>query len=861
MIGKTISHYEILDKLGEGGMGVVYKALDTKLDRTVALKFLPQKIDPSETDTKRFIHEARTASALDHANICSIYEIDETEDSRLFIVMPAYDGETLRQKISHGSPLRLDEAIDIAIQLADGLQAAHEKRIIHRDIKSSNIFVTHKGQVKIMDFGLARSVGMTQMTKTGITVGTVPYMSPEQARGEQVDHRTDIWSAGVVLYEMITGRLPFRGEYAEAVVYQLLNEDPEPVTSLRSDVPMELERIINKAMRREKTERYQHVDEMLTDLRTLYNELKSGLIKKIVAETNEERRKKVLSRTIVIVLAAITVILLLSTAGRQIILDAFWKESIPSDIHIAVLPFRTIGDHPADRYLSYGLTDILTSKITQMELTHGSFWVVPSSEISNRSITSAREAHRAFGVTIVVDGSVYRDAQAIYVTLNLINGRTLRQFGSWNTVLAKSDLTDLSNIMIVQIGRMLDLELQPRHLRMIARGGTPDPRAYELYIEARGLLHRYDKPENILEAITRFSAAIELDDEFALAYAGLGEAYWRMYDATMDSEWVEQAIWYSERSIELDDNIPSVYITLGMIQTGRGRYEDAMESYRRALEIDPVNSDALNGLARSLEGPGKFDEAESVYKQAITLRPSYWDTYNKLGKFYIRLGRLEEAIAQYYEVLRLTPDNVVGYNNLGAAYYFMGDLENAQKNWERTIVITPDHGAASNLATIYYVEGRYAEAARMYETALKLMDTDYMLWGNLGSAYYWAPGEREKARDVFTRAIEMAEEAKNINPHNPRIIINLAGYHAMIGNRDQAVYYINRAISIAPDDKDVLYRAGTAYERLGERDEALRFIERALSADYPLSDILPQPELQDLIADDRFQKIIERRQD
>lgn len=223
MVGHTISHYKILEKLGEGGMGVVYKAHDTKLDRDVAIKFLSASHAATEQDKTRFIHEARAASALEHSNICTIYEIDETPESQMFLVMPAYEGIPLNKKIDD-KPLAVNEAINIAIQIADGLQAAHEKGIVHRDIKSSNIFITNKGQVKVMDFGLARSAGMTQVTRTGITHGTVPFVSPEQARGEKVDHQTDIWSLGVVLYEMIAGRMPFRGSYSEAIIYQILNK-------------------------------------------------------------------------------------------------------------------------------------------------------------------------------------------------------------------------------------------------------------------------------------------------------------------------------------------------------------------------------------------------------------------------------------------------------------------------------------------------------------------------------------------------------------------------------------------------------------------------------------------------------------
>src|SRR3990172_6983552 len=268
MIGQTISHYKILEKLGGGGMGVVYKAEDTKLHRTVALKFLPPAFSFDEEAKQRFVHEAQAASSLQHNNICNIHDIDETEDGKIFICMDFYDGETLKKKIESG-PLKIDDAIETTLQIASGLQKAHEKGIIHRDIKPANIFITNDIAVKILDFGLAKLSSQTVLTKMGSTVGTIAYMSPEQTRGDEVDQRTDIWSLAVVLYEMITGRLPFKGEYENALVYSILNVDPEPITSVRTGVPMELERIVEKALAKNLSERYQHLDDMLADLRSM----------------------------------------------------------------------------------------------------------------------------------------------------------------------------------------------------------------------------------------------------------------------------------------------------------------------------------------------------------------------------------------------------------------------------------------------------------------------------------------------------------------------------------------------------------------------------------------------------------------
>jgi serine/threonine protein kinase len=296
MIGKTVSHYRILEELGRGGMGIVYKAEDTKLKRTVALKFLPSELNHNEDAKNRFIHESQAAAALNHPNICTIHEVDESE-GQSFIAMECIEGRSIREKIETG-PLKLKDTVDIAIQVAEGLKEAHGKDIVHRDIKSANIMVTEKGRAKIMDFGLAKLSGKTKLTRTGTTLGTVAYMSPEQTRGEEVDHRSDIWSLGVILYEMVTGQLPFKGDYEQAIVFSILNEEPEPVTSVRTGVPMDLEKIIHKSMKKNPGERYQSVSDLLVDLRALVIRAESGKAKTQVSDVERPIKKYMVLLTV-----------------------------------------------------------------------------------------------------------------------------------------------------------------------------------------------------------------------------------------------------------------------------------------------------------------------------------------------------------------------------------------------------------------------------------------------------------------------------------------------------------------------------------------------------------------------------------
>jgi serine/threonine protein kinase len=318
MIGQTISHYKILEELGAGGMGVVYKAEDIKLKRTVALKFLPPELTRDKDAKTRFVHEARAASALQHNNICAIHEIDETPDGRVFISMDCYEGETLKDRIAVG-PLPVDDALDITIQVARGLSKAHEAGTVHRDVKPANVMVTKDGVVKILDFGLAKLAGQTKLTKTGMTVGTVAYMSPEQARGGETDSRSDIWSLGVMLYEMLAGRLPFRGEVEPAMLYSIMNENPEPVTTIRGDVPIGLEDIVEKALAKERSKRYETMDALLSDLETQQDQITLGIKERRfrTLRTLKRRKRLAVGTAAVVLVAAALLVQVFHTRSRR----------------------------------------------------------------------------------------------------------------------------------------------------------------------------------------------------------------------------------------------------------------------------------------------------------------------------------------------------------------------------------------------------------------------------------------------------------------------------------------------------------------------------------------------------------------
>ncbi|MFC2094201.1 protein kinase [Bacteroidota bacterium] len=859
MIGKTISHYKILEKLGGGGMGVVYKARDTKLDRTVALKFLPPHLHLDEEAEQRFISEAKAASSFDHPNICTIYEINKTDEDQIYIAMACYERESLKEKLNNG-PLKIDEITDYSIQIAKGLERAHEAGITHRDIKPANIMITNHGEVKILDFGLAKSLNDPGITKIGSTIGTASYMSPEQAKGTEVNHQSDIWSLGVVMYQMITGSAPFKGDYEQAVIYSILNEEPVPISEQSQNCPQLLIDIVNKCLKKNPSDRYQTTTELLDDLKIIAND-PDGESKILQQKTGTNKTGGFFTNKKKLAVAAGVIILLIFLSsilpsGLEFFKSLLGFNSAPAEQHLLVLPLTNIGGDESNQAFCDGLMETLSSKLTQIEQFEGSLWVVPSSEVIRNKIKSPDEANQRYGVNLAVTGSLQFLDNLLRLTLNLVDAKNLRQINSSVIDVKAKNISSLQNKSVIKLLEMLHIELEPELKDILSAGGTDVPEAYETYVQGRGYLQRYENVENIDKAINLFARATEFDSLYALAYAGLGESYWRKYEVTKISSWVELAEKECEKGFKLDSLLAPVNVTLGMIYSGTGSYEHAIDHFNRALLNEPSNAAAYRGLAKVYETLESFKEAERTFKRAIGLKPDYWAGYNDLGVFYYKRGRYEDAIDQFKMVIKLTPDNYRGYNNLGGIYYMLERREDAREMFERSLTIHKSYNIYSNLATLYFIEEKYEDAARTYELALELNENDYLVWGNLAAAYFLVEGKKSKAIDTYKHAIEIAEERLKVNPKDSDVISNLARYYSDIGNKKKSLKLLRQSLDIAPDNVEVMYRAASTYEKLGMRDDALEWIGNAIVNGYPRSEIESQPELKQLVTDERYQQML-----
>jgi len=876
VIPERFSHYQVLDQLGAGGMGEVYLARDLDLDRQVAIKFLPQRFATDPLRLKRFENEARAASSLNHPNIVTIHEIGQA-DGLPYIVMERVEGQSLR-RLLRTRPLVTRRTIELAAQAAEGLAKAHEAGIVHRDLKPENIMVTADGLVKILDFGLAKlrepelepvedstpseattadNCGENGVgTGPGTILGTVGYMSPEQASGRPVDHRSDQFSCGTVLYELATGRRAFQRPTSAQTRDAIIREEPQPIAELNPDVPAPFRWIVQRCLAKDPQDRYVSTSDLAHDLRDVRDHF--GEVTPSRSDSTPGPRPRPARLRVAIWTAAAVAITALSLAlppVRGYMRELLFPAPLPSEKHLAVLPFSNPGADQEDQAFCDGLVEILTSKLTQLQQFQGSLWVVPVSELRSAEVTAPSGARRALGVTLVITGSVQRSGELLRLTANLVDATTLRQLRSISLDSRSDDLPFLQDGLVWRVAEMLELEIGAEAKPALARGDTSVLEAWDLYVRGRGFLRRYEDPESLDEAIRSFQRAIQRDSDYALAYAGLGEAYWRRYDHTKDPSVVELAEKSCQRALALNDLLAPVHVTLGTIRNGRGEPARAIEDFQRALTLEPSNAEALRGMASADEALGKPGEAESAYRRAIESNPEAWANHSHAGAFYWRQGRYDEAEQAFRQVIALTPDNVRGHNNLGGLLLMMGRADEAVQALERSLSIRPTYEAASNLATIEFFQGRYAGAASAFEQALAIDDRDYRVWQNLGAAHYWSPGQRAQAAAAFRRAAQLAEQELQVNPRSPGVLIDLADCRAMLGETDAARDLAAKAVEFARDDVDVMQRAVGVYEQIGDRSAALRWLEKAVAGGSSLDIFECVPGLRELRTDPRYLEI------
>jgi serine/threonine protein kinase/Flp pilus assembly protein TadD len=672
MIGQIVSHYKILEKLGEGGMGEVYRAEDEKLKRPVALKFLRSGLLDDKTHRKRFENEARAAAALDHPNICSVYEIEETDDLT-FIAMAYADGESLREKTRSGG-LELNEVLDIARQVARGLDAAHRQGIVHRDIKCSNIILTIEGVAKILDFGLATIPGGTNPSVVLSSSGTVAYMSPEQARGDDIDFRTDIWSLGVCMYEMIAGRLPFQAGYHQAVIYSILNQEPEPLSELRSDLPLSVVNIVEKAMARNRNDRYKNISDMLQDLE-IAEELPAARI-------HSDR---------------------------------------PS---IAVLPFVDISPDKDQEYFCEGIAEEIINALAQ----------VRGLDVASRTSSFAfkernvdiRTIGRRIGVDAVMEGSVRKVKDRLRINAQIVSVADGYHIWSGQFDREVMDVFSIQEEIAQNIVAAMEVEISDKEKRALETSPTDDVDAYVYYLRGRSFFYQ-SKRISIYYAIEMFTHATGRDPGYALAYAGLADCYsyfFMYFDRSEEN--LEKALNSAQKALELDPNLAEAHAAYGFAVSLRKRYDEAEEHFEKAIELNPRLFEGYYYFARTCFARGDRERAAQYYERACLVDPDNHQAPNLLAFTYRGLGRDDKA-EMWYRIaikninkrLELHPDDSRAVYLKSATLIELGQHEEGLKWADKAFETDPrDPYIVYGVACSYSRVGKVEEAVDYFEKSV-----------------------------------------------------------------------------------------------------------------------------------------------
>jgi TolB-like protein/tRNA A-37 threonylcarbamoyl transferase component Bud32 len=851
MIGKVISHYRILEKLGEGGMGVVYKAEDTKLHRFVALKFLHPDLTRDDEAKARFIHEAEAAASLNHPHICTIYEIDE-HDGQSFIAMEFVEGEGLKDRIQKG-PLPIDDLLSLTIQIGEGLHEAHEKGIVHRDIKPGNIMLTSRGQAKILDFGLARLGTHTKITKTDKTLGTAAYMSPEQASGKEVDRRSDIWSLGVVLYEMVTGVRPFTGEYEPAVVYSILHDEPEPLTSRRTNVPVELERIVGKALAKEASARYPHVEDMLVDLRALRTATQSGAAAQKAVSKHRRTTPLLAGIGAVVIVAMIAVAV--AVLPRLFRPSTYSREPLaPSEQKmLVVLPFENLGSSE-DEYFANGITDAITARLAGMS---GLGVISRQSAIQYKKTSkSIKQIGEELGVDYILEGTVQRErpgdpASRVRVIPQLV--RVANDTHVWADTYDEN-MTEVFRVqsdIAERVAAQLDVALLEPERRAIEKRPTENLAAYEDYLRGKNYFNSVDL-SGVELSVQLLQRAVSADPRFAEAWASLSLAYHMLYWAfdrpgtlTLETE-------AANRAEELAPDLPETHRALGGVAYAHREFDKAIGHFDTAQRLRP-SGDAAQDVGFTLRRLGRWQEALAHFEDARRLTPRDFAIYaDGLGVTRTYMRRYDEAERDFDQTISLAPQIPYGYiekahillardGEVDAAKQVISEMSrrvNMADVAESQVIQVPDYFALLRTCPETFTEAFDAFESGPMERFRRIQPAAIATTHLSRAEVYEAKGDRRSAIARYDSARVYYERIIRSNPESAYICfyhMALGLAYAGLGRKEEAIREGEEAVRMMPISKDALVGAELVgflpeiYVMCGEYEAAIDQIETALS--------------------------------
>lgn len=844
LTGTQVGRFLVRRKLGHGGMGEVYLADDTLLPRPVALKRLVPQLLGDVASQARLLNEARLASVVSHTHFARIYDAFERGDET-FIVMEYVDGGSLRQRLAHG-PLTEAEVRRVVGQIASAVQAAHEAGIIHGDLKPDNVLIeASSGTVKVCDFGIARRMPASSSSETTALgavntlafSGTPGYMAPEVLLGEGAVPASDIFALGVMCCEILTGTNPFGAASVMATANRVLNE-PLPDLVARG-VPRALADLVARMADKSAAAR-PSAREVVAALSTLgTSEWATATAAGAGNHGGGDGRAGAMATTgrPTRLVASVAAIVALSGLGiwmaRTDTPDGtptgqpVDRARATAPRNLVILPFEVVGDEPVSLGLATGLTETVNAHLTQ--ITAGSVLQVIAPRLSPRTTEmTVADARADLGAHVVLSGTIQRAGSRLRVNIVLTDAAAVRQLGGDSVTVAGDDPFSLQDQVVRGVARLLSVDATG--MTAGSDHGTGNRLAFDRYLQGRGYLREYDKLERVEQAVAHFQEALGFDESFALAHAGLGEAYWRQFELTKAPLWVDRARQACERAATLDRLRPEADACLAMVLGGTGRNEEAAAAFERALKADGTNELWVSALASSYEKLGRPTEAEATHKRAIALRPKAWTGYNELGTYYFRRRQFAEASNMFAEVVALAPDSFRGHANLGAAQFAKGALDDAVASFERSMAIRPNYQAASNLGTASFARHDYGRAVVAFERAVQLNEREPRVWLYLGSAHLWN-GSKWPSSQAFAKARELLEELYQVNSGDPQVLMGLGECAAALGESSKARGYIDRAIAASPESSALLLRAAVVEEFfLGRRSQALALVLRARRA-------------------------------
>ncbi len=860
LIGSTVAgKYVIRQRLGVGNMGEVYLADHITLEVPFALKRPTPGSNSDPEYRRRLLEEARRAVILKHDNIARVHDIVES-GSDVFVVMEYIEGETLRTRLrTLGRPMTSEEFLPVAIQCASALAAAHQKRIVHLDVKPENIMLTTAGQVKICDFGVARKLSIgNSPTSTAVSeapwtfAGTPAYMAPEVVLSYQFDERADQFSLGIVFYEMLTGRSPFLAETVVATTARVVKDVPPPIRETNRGIDTKLERIVMRLLAKEPEERYENSERLVEEFKTIQRA--QDRFRKLTRGMREAVSESVWMKSLAVVVLLMLFVMPAVWISRDRIEQWFHLSSLPERKVIVVLPIRTSGDATLSRSFIDGLTETVTATLGKAAIPPR-LEVIPTSAVQSSRISTPELARADFGANLAIDITLQKSDGDLNVGVSLIETNTRARLrhkvvtGRFvDSILIQSRITEAAIAL---------LEIESSKKEALLTRLTTNSEAYRAYLEGLGYMANRSQADSLEKAIAAFRQAISLDWSFSSAYASLGQAYQLQYSIELkdpQAQLLDRAREACAQSLQLKSNLPAGHICLGTIDNMAGQYQSAIEEFAAALQSEPNNDDAFRGLARSHERLNNWEAAEATYLQAIQARPSYWYSYQWLAQFYMfSRQQYGDAIELFRKAIDRAPENPEPYAGLCVAYIYSSQYDDAINTCKKSIDLKPSTQAYINLGAIYWDLRDYPAAAHAFEQATILNPRYYKPIGQLARAYSWIPEKRAEAPALYRKAIEIANEELRINPRNADVNVMIARYYAMLGQRTEAVSHLGTALNLRPKDAEYQLIAAVVYNQFAERDVALNYLDRAVTAGYSLRRISTERELDNLRNDPRFQ--------